>query len=354
MKTMKTMKTIKTMKLTMIMLVIILTGCMKDNPAPISSSSLYDNGYFVTNEGQFMSGNGSISFVNSNGNVENNIFENTNSFPLGDVVQSMNIIDDKAYIVVNASGRVEVVSADSMSHITTINLGSPRYITSASLNKAYVSDWNINGVQVIDLLTHEVTSTISCGVGPEAILVNNGYAYVCNVGGWSLDNTISVIDVNTDVVVNTISVGDKPNSLVVDANGAIWVLSGGYTEYDPNDWSVISQTAGSLVKIVDDVVEKTLIFSVGESPKDLLIDESGTKLYFSNNGVFTMNISDSQLPTTSLINRNFYGLGNSSGYIYGTNAGDYVNAGYSVRYTENGTLLDSIQVGVAPGGYFFN
>ena len=43
------------------------------------------------------SGNGSISFVSNDGTVENNVFVTTNSFPLGDVVQSMSIIDKNIY-----------------------------------------------------------------------------------------------------------------------------------------------------------------------------------------------------------------------------------------------------------------
>ena len=88
----------------------------------------------------------------------------------------------------------------------------------------------------------------------------NGFAYVCNVGGWGLDNTVSVINTTTDAVETTLTVGDKPNSVVVDANGAVWVLTGGFTEYDA-DWNVVSETAGNLVKIVGNTIEATYAFA---------------------------------------------------------------------------------------------
>ena len=122
-----------------------------------------ESGYFVTNEGNFGSGNGSIYFVD--------MYNNAKEFDI------------------------------SSRYITTIDVSSPRYMMKVSENKAYVTDWGINGVQVLDLEQNKITSSITCGLGPEGIVVSNGYAYVCNVGGWSLDNTISVIDVNTDVVV---------------------------------------------------------------------------------------------------------------------------------------------------------
>ena len=353
MKTMKTMKTIRFLVLTSF---IILSGCSKDNPDPIISGN-YENGYFVTNEGNYGTANGSISYIDNYGVVENDVFASNNSFILGDVVQSMNIINNNAYIVVNASGKIEVASADSMLHVTTIDLSQPRYITQVSEIKAYVTDWGINGVQVIDLESNTVSSTIVCGTGPEGIVSTNGFAYVCNVGGFGLDSTVTVINSNTDALETTLTVGDKPNSIVVDANGAVWVLSGGFTEYDEN-WNTVSETAGSLVKIVGNTIEASYYFTVGNHPEDLVISDEGTILYFLDGSwskaVYSMNISDTQLPTTALINRGFYGLGYNDGYIYGTDAVDYVQQGWSYRYTASGFVVDSVQVGIIPGGYCFN
>ena len=348
------MKTMKTMRIMSLLLIIFFSSCSKDNPTPLAYDSLYENGYFVTNEGTFGNGNASISFVDENGFVENDVFISNNSFSLGDIVQSMSIINSNAYIVVNNSAKIEVASVDSMKSIATIDAGSPRYIAKVSDNKAYITDWSINGVHILDLNSNNINSTINCGIGPEAIAVSNGYAYVCNVGGWGLDNTISIINISNDMVEKTLTVGDKPNSIVVDVSGAVWVLCGGYTEYDPTDWSIISQTAGSLVKIVNNNIELTYNFDVGYSPGDLVINDAGTDLYFSNNGVYSMSISDLQLPTMPVINRSFYGLGYNDGYIYGTDAVDYVQQGWSFRYTSNGNIIDSIQVGIAPGGYCFN
>ena len=255
MKTMKIMKTMKTINLLFLLSVVIFSGCSKNNYDPINFN-LYDNGYFITNEGNFGSGNGSISFVNDNGIVEHDVFATNNSFILGDVVQSMNIINNKAYIVVNNSSKIEVAAVDSMKAVTTIDVLSPRYICQVTENKAYITDWGTNSVKVLNLNSNIISSSISCGIGPEAIVVNNEYAYICNIGGWGLDNTISIINTSTDILEKTLVVGDKPNSVVVDISGNIWVLSGGYTEYDEN-WNIVSETAGNLVKIVNNSIEKT-------------------------------------------------------------------------------------------------
>jgi YVTN family beta-propeller protein len=311
---------------------------------------------------------------------------------LGDTVQSMNLIGENAYVMVNNSAKIEVFSTESFTngyfitnegnynsangsiffvdqynnseeiditpmHVNTIDVVSPRYMAKVSDDKAYVTDWGINGVQVIDLATNTVTSTISCGAGPEGITVANGFAYVCNVGGWSVDNTVSVIKTSTDALETTLTVGDKPNSVVVDVNGAVWVLTGGYTEYD-SDWNVVSETAGNLVKIADNTIEATYAFTVGNHPEDLVINDAGTKLYYSDGSwskaVYAFDITDTELSTTALINRSFYGLGFNDGYIYGTDAVDFTQSGWSYRYTTDGTIIDSVQVGIIPGGYCFN
>ena len=313
---------------------------------------------------------------------------------LGDTVQSMNLIGENAYVMVNGSAKIEVFSTESFAngyfitnegnfgsangsisfvdqynnseeiditymHVNTIDVVSPRYMAKVSDVKAYVTDWGINGVQVIDLLTNTVSSTIACGAGPEGIAVSNGFAYVCNVGGWGLDNTVTVINTEVDAVETTLGVGDKPNSVVVDANGAVWVLSGGFTEYGPApDYAILSQTSGSLVKVVNNIIELSIYFPVGNSPKSLVINDAGTTLYYSDGSwakaVYAFNVNDTELPTTALINRSFYSLGFNDGYIYGTDAVDYVQSGWSYKYATNGSIIDSVQVGIIPGGYCFN
>ena len=90
----------------------------------------------------------------------------------------------------------------------------------------------------------------------------------------------------------------------------------------------------------------------------MVINDIGTTLYFSdgswNKSVYSMNIYDTELPNSPLINRSFYSLDCNNGYIYGTDAVDYVQQGWSYRYMENGQIVDSVQTGIIPGGYCFN
>ena len=349
------MKTCIKKLLTISILIGLIFSCQKDNNSPIIESGLYDNGYFVINEGNMTSADGSISYISNDGSVINNVYENTNGIPLGSVVQSMSIIGEYAYIVVNNSNKIVVASKDSMIHVTEILINQPRYISQVSENKAYVTSWGNNSIEVIDLTTNTVTNSIPCGVGPESITVSNGLAYVTNVGGWGLDNTVTVIDIASDNVISTINVGDKPNSAQVDADGNIWVLCGGYTEYDNVTWVVVSQTQGSLVKISNNEVVDSYTFNAGDSPKNLLIDDNGTMLYYLSGGsVFSFNNTASTLDTTALISEPFYGIGYNDNKILGTDAVDYVQDGYSKEYSTSGVLVNTYNVGRIPGGFCFN
>ena len=65
------------------MAITVMASCKKDqviDDGGVIVPGNYENGYFVTNEGNFGTGNGSISFVNDDGLVENDVFSSVNSF----------------------------------------------------------------------------------------------------------------------------------------------------------------------------------------------------------------------------------------------------------------------------------
>jgi hypothetical protein len=170
-----------------------------------------------------------------------------------------------------------------------------------------------------------------------------------------------VINTSTDVVESTITVSDGPNSIVEDANGSLWVMCGGHTEYDPVTWvpDPATSTAGALVKINPStgMVENTFTFSeVFGSPSKLLINGSRNTLYYTyNNAVYNHSVSASGLSGTPLINRNFYGLGvdPQTENIYTGTVG-FTSNQKMIRYTSSGAVIDSSEVGVGPNGFYFN
>lgn len=348
---------------TLFAIVSILTfsSCDQEDDAPLG---VYEqDAILITNEGLFNTSNGSISFYNrSTGSVENNIFQKANDRILGDVAQHTSVHNNKAYLVVNNSNKIEVVNANTFKGLGVINgLALPRYFEALDDNKGYVTEWVSfagNGrVAVVDLATLTVTKTIEVGALPEQLLISGNKLYVINSAG----NTVSVINTTTDVVEANITVTNKPNSLVLDRNNNLWVLSGGTKVYN-SDWTAIDEAAseaGALAKIniTNNTVTNTIVFgNKASSPSKLTLNGDKSNLYYSYQGkIYELNINATSLNSTALINRDVYGLGVDpvTGQIYAGKAGDFRSDGWVVRFQPNGTKVDSFQVGIAPNGFVF-
>ena len=344
------MKTIKTIKnLILITIVLSIVSCSKDNDIPIKEK--FDDGIFVSCEGNFMSANGSLSFIFEDGSVENGIFESVNGFPLGDVVQSISIIDTLAYIVVNNSGKVVVADAGTMEFVANIEgVGLPRYIVKAGEEQAYITDQN-GKVHVLDLNSNQVTNSISVGYAPQQLKVIDNFAYVAN-SGWGSGNTVSVIDISTNHLTNTITVADNPADLVSDGN-YLWVLSSGNTIWNSDYTAIVGHTLGALTAIntTSQTIEKIIDFPEGQHPSGL--DYYWDKLYFKNGGsIFSQSVYSTQLDSNVIASGSYYGqISIYDGHLYAADALDYSQNGLVYEYSLNGELENTFNVGIIPSNF---
>ena len=313
---------------------IALTSCKKDDPktaAPTPAGTTFDNGVFITNEGPYGSGTGTVSFYDrSSSSISEDIFQSKNSYPLGNIVQSMELFNGKGYIVVNNSGKVEIVDGSTFASIGEITgLANPRYFLGIDNNKAYVSQWGAGGtgaIKVIDLTTKSVTATITTGNGTEEMLKVGSKVYAACSGGFDNDSVVTVIDAATNTVITSITVGANPKCIKADANGKIWVLCSG--QYAPYPSTTLVKN-GTLVRInpSTNTVDLSLPFASNTSqPYNLVINNAKTSLYYCYDGkVYSQLYSASTLNTTAIINRNFYGLGidPTNDYFYASDAGNF-------------------------------
>jgi YVTN family beta-propeller protein len=344
-----------------VLLLFTFFSCKKeDNELPEKAKK----GMLISNEGGFNKNNGSVSFFNTDSlEVINDYFKIVNKRPLGDVVQSVSVHNNKAYIVVNNSQKVEVVDIETFNSIATITgVSYPRYFLGIDNNKGYLTNGNMKGnVYVIDLNTYKITDSITVGNGPEYLLKTGDYVYVANSGGWIFDSTVSVIDVNTNKVTNTVKVGDCPVDMVVDKDNNVWVLCKGRVEYDWNTFSIINETPSKIVKIntlTKKVDKEILIGEVGDyyNPYRIAIGKDLGTIYFTENGgVYSFNINADENSISKIISKNFYGLevNPADGNIYGLFAPGFDVQGYLFRYNDKGALIDSFEVGIGPNGGVF-
>jgi YVTN family beta-propeller protein len=343
-------------------LLLSFTACKKTDEKPEDTGFLY--GAYVINEGSFMNNNGSISYIDLDSSyIINNLFYSVNGRTPGDVVQSFTVAGDKGLIVVNNSAKVEVVDMKSFTSLGTITgCNYPRYALPLTDNKVYLTNGSLAGnVYILDLDALAITDSIAVGYGPENLVRSGDHVFVANSGGWSNDSTVSVIDVNSDKVLKTIVTGDNPVDLAVDQRGDVWVLCKGKVVYDQN-WNIIDETDSRLQKIDASSLEITEDFVIGQkgdyfNPQRLTVSSQGRiVLYLEHDGVFAVLADNPSISDNVLIGGSFYGLDAdpASGLIYVTDARDFSSAGVLYRYRPDGFLQDSVSVGIAPNGVYFN
>ncbi|HFS67660.1 MAG TPA: hypothetical protein ENK67_05550, partial [Flavobacteriia bacterium] len=298
-----------------ILFLIFLTAC-KNDETPKFTIDLH-NGIFVTNEGPFQNGTGTITFVSDAGEVTQEVYQKVNNKVLGNVVQSMTLYQDSAFIVVNNSHKVVVVDRYSFKELAIIEgefIQNPRYLKVVN-GYAYVSNWGNpqdatdDFIAVIDLSDYSLVSKISVGEGPEKMLVDNHKLYVLLKGGFGFNDKLTIVDCETNSVITNIIVGDVPTGIVKDINGAIWILCQGNPDY-AMAYAQLPETAGNLVKFENNQITLNLPFAqTSIHPKNLTINQD-VLFYTINNKVYQLSIIDNLLPTNEIpqLQNNYYAL----------------------------------------------
>jgi len=355
------------MKLNKLLLTVLagslfFVSCSNDDDNNNAPSGAYANGVLVLNQGNFNSGNASVSFISNAFAVENNIFDvNLLGQPLGDTGQDIGLNGDFAYIVVNNSQKIEIVNRYTFAPVASLQTGltNPRYIAFAN-GKGYVTCWGAGNsaaddyVAIIDLATNTLTSTrIPVAEGPEKIIAENGKLYVAHRGGYGYGNTVSVINIANNTVETTIEVGGIPGSLEAE-DGTLYVLSEGYPDYAP------TETTGVLTRInlSNNRVSTITEFPGTTHPANLVI-EDGALYYTIGTAVYKGSLLNTVLPTTPLFNtsaQNVTGIiafDVEDDHIY-VGSGSYTAAGKVNIYSLTGAAQQSLTVGIAPAGFYFN
>ncbi|MFA5815224.1 MAG: DUF5074 domain-containing protein [Bacteroidales bacterium] len=342
---------------------VLLASCVKENPDGDSDVGFL-HGAYITNEGAFGNSNGSVSYFDTDSAIMvNHVFESVNGRPLGDVVLSVSIAGDKAFIVVNNSQKVEVVDLKTFESIGVIDgLEYPRYFLAINDKKGYLTDGNFNGrVYVIDIESLSITDTIPCGTGPEKMILYEKRVLVANSGGWGNDSTLTVIDTGTDKVSATWVVGMDPTDLVLDKDKQLWILCKGKVVWNM-DWTIGEETSSSLVVLdpVSGKLKQTVnIGSVGDFfwPQRIGINKNKDKIfYLEAEGIYSRSISGSSSGSQPLISKNLYGFGidPETDLIYALYAPSFTTSGWMFRYKPDGLRVDSLEVGIGPSQIVFN
>ncbi len=346
-------------------LLIAFSSCKKDDEDNSIGEIIVENleympgkGIFIINEGMFQHGNGSIDFMNKDRKIlYKNIFYNVNKLALGDIPTELKIYNNKGYIVVNNSGKLEIVDMNNFNSIITIEgLNQPRRLLKVNDTKAYISSLAEPFLYILDLTNNTITGNIPTQKSCEYILEHNGFVFTANWSNWYIpeeNNTVQVIEVSTDQKIKDIVVTKEPNSMVIDKNNMIWVLcSGGF----------MGEEIPALCKIdaLSQQLLETITFpDINMSPSKLCINGDKDELFFLNNGVYKMNITSTSIPVQPLIpqtNNFFYGLfvDPETNTIFVSDAKNFTSNGVLLIYDRDGNYEGSRYAGIVPGEFSYS
>lgn len=328
-----------------------IISCKKDDePMNESVGVNFSQGVWIANEGSFGNLNASITHISESGVITSDPFMSANGVGIGDVLQDVEEHNGLVYAVVNNSQKIEIFNASDFKIVDQIEgIDYPRDIVFNS-NRAYVSCGAFAGeVKVIDLTNNSIINSITVGNGPEQMVIQDDFLYVCNSGGWSVDNSVSVIDLSTESVVETIVVGDRPVDIDLDVNGNIWVLSSGETLYDI-DWNVIGHTNAYLNQIspVNILLNQYAIGENGDHPRSFDISFDGSEVLVVNGEVWSAEIIDLSTTWSILVDGNFNTVDcdSESGDFWLTSMPDFVTNSTVYHVSGGGTILSEVEAGI--------
>jgi len=343
---------------------IALSSCESDNGGGELTKK---TGVLIVNEGNFLAGNGSISFYDEEQmTITNNVVKTANDgSEIGATVQSIYIHDGVGYIICNGSDKIEFISADEFKYLANpvTDISVPRYMTTVG-DKGYITCWGPfdanyglpdSYIAVMDLSSMSIVDSLACGSGPEGIIASGNKLYVAN----SYETAVSVIDLS-DNSTTKIDFDAAPVQLAQGTSGTIWVsLSSG--------WQYPADKAG-IQAINTATMGKGTFIPVMNVSGPISIDSDGENIYILSvepwdgnipnqaSEIHVYNTLTKSLRTNSLISgEDFYGLGynGTTDKIYVTDSKAFAGPGQMYIYDATGLKLDEQVTGIGPNGTSF-
>lgn len=337
-------------------LLVTSFACEDDSPNdPVSGDII------IVNEGNFGQGNGSVSLYSRiTEEVNKNVFAGANAErELEASIQSITVAGNEAFIVCNATDKIEIVNAETFEALQAPledeGLISPRYLDVVG-NKAYVSVWGAydenymlpeSKVAVIDLESFTISKYIDTEDGAEDVQTIGDKVFVAN----SYTNKLTVIDSDTDAVEDVITLEGSPQWLSVHENDL---------------WVSVTGAVSQFVRINPDNndVEETIDVEGTNSNGKFVINDDLDMIYFIGaepwpavtTSIYALPIDEASASPEELISGNYYyaiGSDPLTHHLFVGNSNSFQGEGTVLRYDTEGRLLDTYAAGVGPSDFVF-
>lgn len=210
------------------------------------------NGCYILNQGNWGSNDASIQYYDfetstaTNAVCDDDIFYKANETLLGDVAQDLLWVNDKIFITVSTSQKLEIIDENGKRLCEPYKyeetMACPRMMATDG-NNVYVVNYDKN-VYVYDIATTEFVKKIPVGSYPEGISYVDGYIVVSNSDYGMGNASVSVIDVNTYETREVKENICNPGTQSIVCNGDVYIADqGNYSTIGANIIRVSPQEA---------------------------------------------------------------------------------------------------------------
>ncbi len=330
---------------------LFTTSCREDDPiVEPQPKGAYENGIFLSNEGNFGTPTATVSFISDDLSIENNIFSTNNGgAALGDVLQNIGVNGDNAYLILNNSNKIEIVNRYTFKKVATVSdqLSQPRYIAFAN-NNYYVtnSSGSSKYVNVYSGASNTFVKKIDLTNAGERILEASGKIFVQNASFGS-GNKITIINPTSNTVESEVIVPNGNIQKTISTGGNIYTIASTSTDSYIYKFS----PAGA--------ISSTITLPGIANGNNLEAD--GNKFFFTSGAkVYSMDMSSTTTPTNPIITLSdnswsaLYGFSAINGKIYISNANGFTADSTVEIYSTAGALLKTLTAGRGTNGFYKN
>lgn len=345
----------------------------------------------LLDEGNWQADNGRISYFENGKVVSNKWFRDNNGYKLGDTPNDIIQINDNLIaIAINWSNIVQFITPEGKAVAATEDVPNNRKLATDG-RYVYISSYGhecgtVDGMKYftkgyvakIDVNTFKVVAATEVGYEPEGIAYYDGYLFVANTGGYAFqedheyETTVSILDAETMQLVRNVDTHQINLYGKMSQSGKYLCINSPGDYYDIQAATIIFDCEKALKGNEDCFVTLPYaatyncttmdgnFFAIGSrysyytgeytfnyitiDPEEVMVSMGGPGVKETLPGTMLEDIKKMTMPYGIYVNP-------YTGYIYATDAGEFVSGGALYQWSPEGKLLGKHGVYINPAHF---
>ena len=359
--------------------------------AVMANMAMAQEKIILLNEGNWQADNGRISYFENGTVMSNQWFRDMNGYKLGDTPNDIIQVNDNLIaIAINWSNIVQFITPEGRAVAATEDVPNNRKLASDG-RYVYISSYGhecgtVDGmkeftkgyVAKIDINTFKVVAATEVGYEPEGIAYYKGHLFVANTGGYAFqedheyETTVSILDAETMTLVRNVDtrqinlygkMSQSGKYLCINSPGDYYDIQAAAIIFDcdkalqGNDDCFVSLPYAATYNCTTRdgkflAVGSRYSYYTGEyqfnyitiDPEEVMMSNGSSGVEQSLPGTVLEDIKKISMPYGIYVNP-------YTGYIYATDAGEFVSGGALYQWSPEGLLLGKHKVYINPAHF---